>query len=178
MIYETKFKDVIYRTIKNFPDPRGRFLEVSRNSEFNIVQTNVSVSKEMVFRGLHYQLKNPQSKLITVLKGEIIDVIIDLRKNSETFGCVESFQLRATKDQLYVPEGFAHGFYAMSQDTIVMYGCGDYYAPDDEYGVYINDKFILNQITQFGFAPVEEFIMTSKDQRFPRFKDIPDEFLF
>ncbi len=161
-------------------DFRGKFFEVSRDTMYPSVQSNVSVTAKNVFRGLHYQLKKPQAKLVTVLSGSIIDVVVDLRKDSESFKVAKTFYIEAGIKQLYVPEGFAHGFRALEDNVIVMYGCGDYYNPGDEYGVYALDPYIQDQMEMWisGARIPPNILMTPRDHRFPLLKDIPDEHLF
>ena len=92
------------------------------------VQDNLSFSKKNVIRGLHYQKANPQAKLISVIEGEILDVVVDLRKNSNSFGVYEKFNLSSNNQkQLFIPENFAHGFLVLSNYVILNYKCSDYY---------------------------------------------------
>jgi dTDP-4-dehydrorhamnose 3,5-epimerase len=127
----------------SFNDERGWFRELSRSDELktlgicdNFIQDNYSFSYKNVIRGMHYQLKHPQAKLVTVLKGGIMDVIIDMRIGSPIFGKPLHFVLYENICRtLYVPAGFAHGFCSWSDDTIVLYKCSDYYYHDDQYGI-------------------------------------------
>lgn len=130
-----------------FGDHRGFFMETFRQSLFEerwpgirFVQDNHSKSSQGILRGLHYQLKQPQGKLVRVVSGEIYDVAVDMRRDSPTFGQHVGAVLSAdNKQQLWVPPGFAHGFYVMSESAEMVYKCTDYYAPDDEYSLLWND---------------------------------------
>lgn len=130
-----------------FGDHRGFFMETFRQSLFEerwpgiqFVQDNHSRSSQGILRGLHYQLTQPQGKLVRVVSGEIYDVAVDMRKDSPTFGQHVGAVLSAdNKHQLWVPPGFAHGFYVMSESAEMVYKCTDYYAPDDEYSLLWND---------------------------------------
>jgi dTDP-4-dehydrorhamnose 3,5-epimerase len=142
-----KFPGVFIIEPRIFEDKRGHFLEtfqVQRYSEFGIppkfVQDNVSYSRQGVLRGLHYQLRRPQGKLICTVQGAIFDVVLDIRKSSPNFGKWTSMVLDSQEyRQLYVPEGFAHGFYVLSERATVIYKCTDYYEPQDERGVFWDD---------------------------------------
>ena len=109
----------------------------------NFVQDNEVQSKKGVIRGLHYQLNNPQGKFVRVVVGVVLDVAVDLRVGSPTFGEYEMVELSAeNKKMLYIPEGFAHGYLVTSSDSIVLYKCTNCYDPNDEYGIKWNDKTI------------------------------------
>jgi len=139
--------DVVLMTPKVFGDERGFFLETFRQSDFEhhcgnyrFVQDNHSKSCQGTLRGLHYQLKQPQGKQVWVTKGEVFDVVVDLRKNSPTFGQWVGVTLNADNKQLlWVPPGFAHGFYVTSEEAEFQYKCTDYYAPGDEYAIRWDD---------------------------------------
>jgi dTDP-4-dehydrorhamnose 3,5-epimerase len=128
-------------------DARGFFLESYQKKEFaaagitaEFVQDNHSASKEGVLRGLHYQIRQPQGKLIRVLAGRIFDVAVDLRRRSSTFGrCVTAVLSAENKHLLWVPPGFAHGFYVISENAEILYKATDYYAPDWERTLLWND---------------------------------------
>ena len=125
------------------PDARGYFKEISRRAECEavgmnpVLQTNMSYSKPGVLRGLHYQIRHPQQKLVSVAHGEIFDVVVDCRRSSPFFGRWESFRLTAAGgEELFVPAGFAHGFQVVGDEpAAVVYQCDDYYHPGDEGGV-------------------------------------------
>jgi len=133
-----------------FEDGRGYFFESYNKSSFEengipfeFVQDNEVKSTKGVLRGLHYQLKSPQGKLVRVVFGEIIDVAVDIREGSPTFGMSEMVKLSAENNKmLYIPEGFAHGYLVTSENSIVIYKCTNLYDPDDEYGIIWNDKKI------------------------------------
>ncbi|MGM0562344.1 MAG: dTDP-4-dehydrorhamnose 3,5-epimerase [Pseudomonadota bacterium] len=139
--------DVVLMTPKVFGDERGFFLETFRQSEFEqhcgnyqFVQDNHSRSGHGILRGLHYQLENPQGKLVRVTRGEVFDVAVDLRESSPTFGqWVGEFLSEENKRLLWVPPGFAHAFYVTSDVADFQYKCTDYYAPGDEYCIRWDD---------------------------------------
>lgn len=130
-----------------FGDERGYFLETFRESHFknrgidlSFVQDNQSMSGQGILRGLHYQLKYPQGKLVRALSGEIFDVAVDIRKSSPTFGQWVGATLSAeNKNQLWVPPGFAHGFYVTSESAEISYKCTEYYHPEDDHSLLWND---------------------------------------
>ncbi|QEM80318.1 dTDP-4-dehydrorhamnose 3,5-epimerase [Halomonas binhaiensis] len=140
--------EVVLLTPKIFGDERGFFLETFRQSEFEqhcgnyqFVQDNHSKSAQGILRGLHYQLQQPQGKLVRVTRGEVFDVAVDMRKGSPTFGqWVGALLSEENKQMLWVPPGFAHGFYVTSSDGAeFQYKCTDYYAPGDEYSLRWDD---------------------------------------
>nr|WP_298249129.1 dTDP-4-dehydrorhamnose 3,5-epimerase [uncultured Halomonas sp.] len=142
MIYEKlAIPDVVLLTPKVFGDERGFFMETFRQSEFEahcgnvtFVQDNHSMSAHGILRGLHYQLEKPQGKLVRVTRGEVFDVAVDMRASSPTFGQWVSATLSAENKQLlWVPPGFAHAFYVVSDEAEFQYKCTDYYNPGDEY---------------------------------------------
>ena len=132
---------------KIFGDERGYFMETFRDDWFkrevadvDFVQENHSSSKQGILRGLHYQTEHAQGKLIRVTQGEIFDVVVDLRRQSSTFGQWFGCYLNAdNKHQLWVPAGFAHGFYVLSESAEIIYKCTDYYAPAHEHSICWND---------------------------------------
>jgi dTDP-4-dehydrorhamnose 3,5-epimerase len=144
------FSEVIIIEPKVFGDSRGYFLETYQAKRYatngipaSFVQDNVSFSANGVIRGLHYQLSKPQGKLVSVAFGEVFDVSVDIRKGSPTFG--KWFGITLSSDsakQVYVPEGFAHGFCVTSEKAIVTYKCTDYYAPEEERGIPWDDPFL------------------------------------
>jgi len=146
----TTIHDVILIEPKVFSDERGFFLESyqkQRFSEagipFDFVQDNHSKSEQGVLRGLHYQIKQPQGKLVRVISGEIFDVAVDIRKNSPTFGkWVGDYLSDNNKKMLWVPPGFAHGFYVTSPTAEVLYKATDYYAPQWERAILWNDPIL------------------------------------
>lgn len=135
---------------KVFPDARGYFMETYNQNDFKeeglnmtFVQDNQSMSVKGVLRGLHFQKEHPQGKLVRVIRGEVYDVAVDLRKNSKTFGKYFGVVLSAeNKKQFYIPEGFAHGFLVLSDEAEFAYKCTDFYRPGDEGGLLWNDENI------------------------------------
>jgi len=146
----TKIPDVVVIEPKVFGDERGFFMETFRSSLFTkqcanreFVQENHSLSRKGILRGLHYQIKQPQGKLVRVVSGTVFDVAVDLRKSSPTFGqWVGEVLSSDNKKQLWVPEGFAHGFFVMSDQAEFVYKCTDYWAPEFERSLVWNDKKI------------------------------------
>ncbi|WP_444912178.1 dTDP-4-dehydrorhamnose 3,5-epimerase [Microbulbifer sp. PAAF003] len=146
-IIETDIPDVKIIEPKIFGDERGFFFESFRDDVFldkcenrAFVQDNHSKSSRGILRGLHYQTEQTQGKLVRVVQGEVFDVAVDLRKSSSTFGSWVGVYLSAeNKRQLWVPEGFAHGFYVTSDSAEFVYKCTDYYAPDYEQSILWND---------------------------------------
>ena len=133
-----------------FEDERGYFFEsyktpIFKNNELpiNFVQDNEVKSTKGVLRGLHYQFNRPQGKLVRVISGSILDVAVDIRKGSPTFGQSEIVHLTAENNKmLYIPEGFAHGYLVTSSESIVVYKCTDIYDPNDQFGIIWNDETI------------------------------------
>ena len=133
-----------------FEDERGYFFEsykapIFKNNDLpiNFVQDNEVKSTKGVLRGLHYQFNRPQGKLVRVVSGSILDVAVDIRKGSPTFGESEIVHLTAENSKmLYIPEGFAHGYLVTSSESIVVYKCTDIYDPNDQYGIIWNDETI------------------------------------
>ena len=171
----TKIPDVLIIEPKVFGDERGffyesfnkkKFVEASGvNSEF--VQDNHSKSSKGVLRGLHYQIKQPQGKLVRVCQGEVIDVAVDIRKSSATFGQWVGVNLSAeNKRQLWVPEGFAHGFVVLSDTAEFLYKTTDYYAPQYERCIRWDDSD-LSIDWQYGDAP----LVSEKDAQGMAFKE-------
>ena len=142
-IIKTKFKDLVIIDSKNFYDNRGYFREIlvekiiKKKFKFNVV----SNSKKNVLRGLHMQKNFPQGKYVSVLKGSILDVVVDCRKNSKTFG--KHFKIilsQKNSKSIYIPPGFIHGFLGKDNDNIVVYSCTNYRNKNSEIGVLWNDK--------------------------------------
>lgn len=146
---ETKLKGCFVLEPIIHEDERGYFFESFNHRDFckaigqdiNFVQDNISFSKKGVLRGLHFQKgKHVQAKLVSVLEGEIQDVVVDLRKDSPTFGQYASIELSSVnKKQLFVPRGFAHGFLTLSKSAKVFYKCDNYYNKESEGGIIYND---------------------------------------
>lgn len=146
----TQIPDVILIEPKIFQDERGFFLESYQRNHFraagidaDFVQDNHSKSRQGTLRGLHYQIKHPQGKLVRVTSGEIFDVAVDLRRNSPTFGkWVGDFLSADNKKMLWVPAGFAHGFFVTSPSAELLYKATDYYTPEWERTIAWNDPTI------------------------------------
>lgn len=159
-----------------FGDERGYFLETYHYEEFkaagidaNFVQDNQSKSKKGVLRGLHFQTKNPQGKLVRVISGEVFDVGVDLREGSPTFGKWVGATLSAeNKRQLYIPEGFAHGFLVLSEEAEFVYKCTNFYDPKNEGGIIYNDPDIN---ISWPISDEMTILLSSKDQLLPTFNE-------
>ncbi len=144
----TPLRDAVLITPKRFGDERGFFMETYRRDTFSVggvdiefVQDNCSRSVKGVLRGLHFQKNAPQGKLVRVTTGEVLDVAVDLRVNSPSFGKHFAVHLSAENGVMfYVPAGFAHGFCVLSEVAEFTYKCTDYYNPSDEGGIVYNDK--------------------------------------
>jgi len=167
-VIETKIPDILLIKPKVFGDDRGFFLEsfnqkkIQEKTGINMdfVQDNHSRSQYNVLRGLHYQIKQPQGKLVRVIVGEILDVAVDIRRHSPTFGQWVSCRLSASnKQQLWVPIGFAHGFYVLSEVAEVLYKTTDYYAPEQERCIIWNDPEL-----KINWENPTEPILSAKDQ--------------
>jgi dTDP-4-dehydrorhamnose 3,5-epimerase len=175
---ETSLPGALLLEPRVFGDERGFFLESYNQrtfAEFGIaepfVQDNHSCSARNVVRGLHYQIRQPQGKLIRVIVGEILDVTLDLRRSSPTFGEWESFNLSGeNKRMLWVPRGFAHGFRVVSEMAHVLYKTTDFYAPEHERSILWNDP-ALNIAWEFEGEPATSAIVSAKDQRGVVFRD-------
>ncbi|WP_172136051.1 dTDP-4-dehydrorhamnose 3,5-epimerase [Adlercreutzia sp. ZJ473] len=147
---ETTIQGVVVVEPIAYEDERGFFMETYKRPDFvkggieaDFVQDNHSSSSKGVVRGLHFQKKHPQSKLVRVVLGEVFDVAVDLRPQSPTFGCWEGVILSAeNRRQLYIPRGFAHGFMVLSDKAEFCYKCDDVYHPDDEGGLMWDDPDI------------------------------------
>ena len=171
---ETKIKDVYIIDVKTYGDNRGYFMETYKESDFkeagldyNFVQDNQSSSRKGVLRGLHFQKTHPQAKLVRVLKGEVFDVAVDLRKDSPTYGQWVGVVLsEENKRQFMIPRGFAHGFVVMSDYAEFAYKCDELYHPEDEGGIMWNDPAIGSEWPEVG-----ERILSEKDKVHPSLKD-------
>jgi dTDP-4-dehydrorhamnose 3,5-epimerase len=171
--------DVLVAELEVFNDSRGFFLETFHQRKYEeggvgrgFVQDNHSHSQRNTLRGLHYQLNNPQGKLIYVVTGEVFDVAVDIRRGSPTFGKWMGTRLSAkNRRQLYIPEGFAHGFCVLSDTTDFIYKCTDFYTPGDEYGIFWQDSSIGIE------WPTENPILSDKDRRNPKLNEVPESHL-
>lgn len=180
-IEKTFIKDLVLISPSVFEDARGYFFEAYNKSKFSdlgisidFVQDNQSFSQKGTLRGLHYQ--NPpfaQTKLVRVLQGEIIDVAVDLRKDSPTFGKHFSVLLSAeNKKQLLVPQGFAHGFSVLSETAVVLYKCDQYYNKESEGGIRFDDPTLA---IDWGMD-LKNAIVSEKDQILPDFTNCNSQF--
>lgn len=163
-----------------FGDDRGYFMETYNQRDMEeaglnmvFVQDNQSMSKQGVLRGLHYQINHPQGKLVRVIRGEVFDVGVDLRPGSPTYGKWHGELLSAeNKKQLYIPEGFAHGFYVLSEEAEFFYKCTDFYHPGDEGGIRWNDPDIA---VKWPLIEGVEVQLSEKDRVQPFFRELQEE---
>lgn len=179
LFHETKIKDVYIIDVKPFGDHRGYFMETYKESDFkeaglnyNFVQDNQSSSRKGVLRGLHFQKTHPQAKLVRVIKGEVFDVAVDLRKGSDTYGqWVGVLLSEENHKQFMIPRGFAHGFVVVSDYAEFAYKCDDVYHPEDEGGIMWNDPDVGVE-----WPDVREIILSEKDKVHPLLKESKVEF--
>lgn len=158
-----------------FGDARGYFMETWNERDMreagidvHFVQDNQSMSARGVLRGLHYQKTHPQGKLVRVISGSVFDVVVDLRDESETYGKWFGFELSAeNKKQLYIPQGFAHGFLVLTETAVFCYKCTDFYYPEDEAGIIWNDPQIG---IDWPIADDMKLIISEKDQNLKPFR--------
>lgn len=162
---------------KVFKDKRGYFMELYNKEEFlnaginmTFVQDNESSSHKGVLRGLHFQKKHSQGKLVRVIRGEVFDVAVDLRQGSPTYGQWEGvFLSEENKKQFYIPKGFAHGYLVLSDNAVFNYKCTEFYAPEYESGVMWNDP---NINIKWPLERIENIILSEKDKVYPSLKDL------
>ena len=169
----TDIQDVFILEPRVFEDARGYFMETWREEDFNramgrevhFVQDNQSMSSRGVLRGLHYQRgADSQAKLVRVLQGTVVDVAVDLRKDSPTFGRHVMVELSAeNKRQLFIPRGFAHGFIVLEDDTLFSYKCDNLYCPQADRGMLFSDPALAIEWPDIG-VPLK---LSEKDQRHP-----------
>lgn len=172
---ETRLPGVLVLEPDVFSDTRGFFLETWNSTRYEqagiqgpFVQDNVSFSKEGVLRGLHFQYPQSQAKLIQVLSGEVVDVAVDIRVGSPTFGQWVSEILSAENHrQMYILPGFAHGYCVTSETAVFSYKCTDFYNPRTERGIIWNDPDLNID------WPIAEPVLSTKDANYPRLKDLP-----
>ena len=175
-IIETEIKGVYIIEPKVFGDSRGYFFESFSQREFEsvigpvtFVQDNQSKSSYGVIRGLHFQ-KPPhaQAKLVRVVKGKVLDVAVDLRKDSPTFGQHFSIELSGENHlQVYIPKGFAHGFSVLSEEAVFQYKCDEYYAPESEAAIAWDDK----DLNIDWKVPADDVVLSPKDKCHPTFNE-------
>jgi dTDP-4-dehydrorhamnose 3,5-epimerase len=179
-IESTHIPDILLLKPDIYRDDRGFFLETyrvehlsERGVEVEFVQDNLSKSQKDTVRGLHYQIEQQQDKLIMVMQGTILDVAVDLRRGSSTFGEHTAMELSAeNKHQMFIPKGFAHGFSVLSDHALVYYKCSDYYYPEGERGLLWNDP-------DLGIDwKVDDPIISEKDRHQPHLNEISNEDLF
>jgi dTDP-4-dehydrorhamnose 3,5-epimerase len=175
---DTELPGVCILEPKVFGDDRGFFLETYNERtlaglgiDCRFVQDNHSRSRQGVLRGLHFQLGKPQAKLVRVVQGAVYDVAVDVRRGSPTFGKAVGVTLSAEdKRMFFVPEGFAHGFYVLTESAEFIYKCSDFYAPGEERGVIWNDP-------DLGIAwplAAPQPLLSAKDQVYRRLRDMPE----
>lgn len=175
----TSIEGVFIIEPKKYGDNRGYFMETYKESDFKeagitnvFVQDNQSKSKKGVLRGLHFQKKYPQAKLVRCIEGEVFDVCVDLRKDSPTYGKWEGVILSAEKgNQFMIPRGFAHGFVVLSETATFCYKCDEFYHPEDEGGLMWNDPDIGIEWPYDG-----EIFLSEKDKIHPIIKELKERF--
>ena len=165
-IEKTKFKDLIILRSEIFKDNRGFFKEINKKKilKKNLIFDCLSHSIKNTIRGLHFQAKKPQGKFITVVQGEILDVAVDLRKNSKTFG--KTFEIVLSKENalgLFIPSGFAHAYYSFNEENIIYYKLDNYYMPKFENGIIYNDAELNLK------WPKKNITVSKKDRKLPTF---------
>jgi dTDP-4-dehydrorhamnose 3,5-epimerase len=176
-VRETKLPGVLVLEPDVYSDERGFFLETWNSRRYleagikdSFVQDNISFSKRGVLRGLHFQHPQSQAKLVQVLSGEVMDVAVDIRRDSPTFGqWISEVLSEANHRQMYIPSGFAHGYFVMSNTAIFSYKCTDFYNPASEGGIIWNDPDIDID------WPATEPVLSVKDTSFLRLRDIQEE---
>lgn len=176
---KSKIKDVYIIDAKTYGDNRGYFMETYKEEDFQeaglnyrFVQDNQSSSKKGVLRGLHFQKMFPQAKLVRVLSGEVFDVAVDLRKDSETYGRWVGVLLSGENHrQFMIPRGFAHGFVVISDYAEFVYKCDEKYHPEDEGGIAWNDPDVSIEWPEVG-----EIILSEKDKKNPTLAECKMEF--
>ena len=173
ILKKTKFKDLFIIKQKNNTDKRGNLRETFNDKVLKkkFVFEYCTTSKKNVLRGFHFQYKNKQSKFVNVVKGKILDVVIDLRKNSKTFG--KSFKIILSKKNalgLFIPRGFAHAYYSFEKENIIYYKLDNYYSPKFESGIVYNDKSINIK------WPKKKMLVSEKDKKLMTIKEFKSKF--
>lgn len=178
-VSETQLPGVLIFEPKVFGDPRGFFVETFRQSIFSgygiplLVQDNQSRSRRGVLRGLHYQMVNPQGKLVRVSQGRVFDVAVDIRKGSPTFGQWTGIVLDdVAHKQFYIPPNFAHGFIVLSEIADFVYKCSNYYDPQSEAGIAWNDPDVG---IEWPIDVIDAVQLNDKDKALPKLCDQADE---
>jgi len=167
-IKKTKFADLLIIESTAYKDKRGylRELLIEKELKIKFKFQILSVSKNNVLRGLHYQFKKPQGKYVSVVKGKIFDVAVDLRRNSKTYGKYFSIVLSADNyKSIFIPAGFAHGFQTLEKENIVCYSCTEYRSAQNEHGLSYNDPFLKIK------WPKKKPILSIKDMNAKKFKE-------
>lgn len=181
-IEKTQINDLIVLTPEVFEDERGYFYE-SYNQQFfrenglymNFIKDNQSYSVKNVLRGLHFQTKAPQAKLVRCVLGEVYDVVVDLRKSSETYKKWFGIKLSdENKKMMFVPKGFAHGFLTLSDHAIFQYKCDELYIPQTDGGISYKDE----ELNIDWGVDINQLIISEKDRILPRLADIEKELMF
>lgn len=181
-IIKTPFPGLVLLKLKVFQDERGFFVETYNHNQwqslglsYNFVQDNHAFSKKRgVLRGLHFQIPpKAQTKLVWVARGKVLDVVVDLRKGSPTFGKYFSVELTAgSGTQLLIPKGFAHGYLVLEENTDFMYKVDEFYAPDKERGIFYKDPELNIP------WPGIDLLLSEKDKHLPLFRDFESPFIF
>ncbi len=178
-IIKTELPGVLIIEPKVFKDDRGFFMETFHKQKYeeagitsSFVQDNLSLSQKNTLRGLHYQHPHGQAKLVQVLQGSVLDIAVDIRRGSPSFGKWISIELNdSNKRQLFIPSGFAHGFLVLAETATFNYKCSDLYSPADEKGVLFSDP-------DLGITwPQVDYILSEKDTQYPPLCDIPEDHL-
>ena len=172
-IYKTKIKDLLVIKQKNNIDIRGSLRETYNKKLLNkkFVFEYCTTSKKNILRGFHFQSKFQQAKYVNVLKGKILDVVIDLRKRSKTFG--KTFKIILSKENaisLFIPRGFAHAYYSFEEENIIYYKLDNFYKPKYEHGIIHNDKKIKIK------WPKRKMIVSKKDKKLKSFQNFCETF--
>ena len=172
-IYKTKIKDLLVIKQKNNIDIRGSLRETYNKKLLNkkFVFEYCTTSKKNILRGFHFQIKFQQAKYVNVLKGKILDVVIDLRRKSKTFG--KSFKIILSKENaigLFIPRGFAHAYYSFEEENIIYYKLDNFYKPKYEHGIIHNDKKIKIK------WPKRKMIISKKDKKLKSFQNFCETF--
>ncbi|MGE5207623.1 MAG: dTDP-4-dehydrorhamnose 3,5-epimerase [Chlamydiota bacterium] len=178
-VIQTNLPEVLLLEPQVHGDARGFFCETYHQAKFaelgisdSFVQDNHSQSRRHTLRGLHYQLRHPQAKLCRVVRGEVLDVAVDIRVGSPRFGrCVTAILSAENKQQIYIPPGFAHGFVVLSESADFLYKCSDFYFPEDERGILWNDPDLA---IPWGVA---DPLISEKDRAHLPLRAVPPEFL-
>lgn len=174
IVEKTNIKDLLIIKQKNNKDNRGQLRETfnNKNLKKKFIFEYCTTSKKNVLRGFHFQTKFKQSKYVNVLKGKILDVVVDLRKNSKTFGRTFSTILSSNNAKgLYIPAGFAHAYYSYEKENIIYYKLDNYYAPKYESGIIYNDTDLAIK------WPIKKILISKKDRKLLSFKNFCNKYI-